>query len=71
MPVPEQIAILVTVNGGIFDEIPLSEVALAEAEIRKAVTEQLLEVCQRIQAGEKISDADHEAILNTARRGCE
>jgi F-type H+-transporting ATPase subunit alpha len=66
IPVPEQIAVLVAVTGGVFDNIALEDIEEAEIEIRKAVTKKLPEVCERIQSGEKLSDADREAFLKIA-----
>ncbi|NQT86388.1 alternate F1F0 ATPase, F1 subunit alpha [bacterium] len=67
LTVPEQIAILVAVNNGVLDAVPLDKVPEAEAAIQRAVTQHLDELCGRIVAGEKISDDDQKAILDTAK----
>ena len=67
IPVAEQIALLLAVTQGIFDTIPLEKIKLVEKAICQAVREQLPEVCQRIEAGEKLSESDHLAILNVAQ----
>lgn len=64
---PEQIAALVAVNNGVFDELPLDRVREAEQKVRAAVTEQLEQVCDRILAGEKLGDEDREEIERVAR----
>ncbi|MFP4055683.1 MAG: alternate F1F0 ATPase, F1 subunit alpha [Candidatus Brocadiia bacterium] len=66
IPVPQQIAALVAVNGGLLDDLPLEKARQAERLARQAVAEQLPKVCQRIQEGEKLSDEDRKAILETA-----
>jgi F-type H+-transporting ATPase subunit alpha len=66
--VAEQIAVLVAVNGGVFDDLELKDVAKAQAEVRKGVREELYEVCDRIERGEKLRDQDLDAILRVARR---
>jgi len=68
IPVCEQIALLVAVTGGAFDGLPLDGIAEAEREIRQAVTQQLSDVCRRIEAGEELSDTDREKIMDTARK---
>jgi len=67
LPVAEQIAILLAVNGGVFDSLPVDKIAEAATEIREAISTQLPKVCSRIIAGEKLSDADKEALLTTAK----
>jgi F-type H+-transporting ATPase subunit alpha len=64
----EQIAVLVAVNGGVFDGLELKAVAQAQAEVRKGVSEELPELCERIERGEKLTDEDLVAILRVARR---
>jgi F-type H+-transporting ATPase subunit alpha len=67
MPVPEQIAILIAVTGGILDDLAPDHIGEAERPIRSAVTGQLPAVCERIQSGEKLSRDDHEALLGILR----
>jgi F-type H+-transporting ATPase subunit alpha len=65
--VAEQIAVFVAVNGGVFDGLELKDVAHAEGEVREGVSEELPELCERIERGEKLTDEDLEAILRMAR----
>ena len=67
LPVAEQIAVLLAVNEGIFDDIPLSKIEEAAKAVRQQVTEQLSQVSERIQAGEKLSDEDRNALLSVAQ----
>lgn len=68
MRVAEQIGILVALNEGIFDPIPLDEIAETEEKIRKAVTAELGDLCHRIERGEEISQDDIRALAETARK---
>ena len=67
MSVPEQIAVLVAVTAGIFDEIPFGQIARAEAVVREAVLSQCPELCAQILAGEKLSDEDFQSLVETTR----
>ena len=71
MSVPEQIAVLLVVAEGLFDDLPPDEIAGTEQLIRKTVTEKLPDLCTRIQSGDKLNDEDRLAILSTARETIE
>jgi F-type H+-transporting ATPase subunit alpha len=66
--VAQQVAGLVAVNGGVFDSMELEEVGQAEERVRRAVTRELPELCERIAEGGELGDEDQEAILRTARQ---
>jgi F-type H+/Na+-transporting ATPase subunit alpha len=68
IPVAEQIAVLLAVSSGLFDEIELDQVHEAERIIRSAVVEQLPEVAKRIKAGQTLSDNDRDALLGVSRK---
>ncbi len=67
MPVSEQIAVLVAVNEGVFDTLPLSDIGEAARKVRRAVVEDRAGIVDRIEAGEPLGDEDAEALLDTAR----
>jgi F-type H+-transporting ATPase subunit alpha len=67
IPAAEQIAVLVAVVGGVFDDLPLASIVQAEQAVRRFVTQNLPELCQGIVAGEKLTDEDRETLLKTAR----
>ena len=67
MPVTEQIAALVAANSGHFDALPVAKVAEAERTVRQAVVEQAADVCERVTKGEKLADADIQAIATAAK----
>jgi F-type H+-transporting ATPase subunit alpha len=68
MPVPEQIAVLLAVTGGVFDGLSLEQVTQAEEQVRKAAIEAHPDLCERIQAGEKLDEEDLEKLVSSAAR---
>ena len=66
VPVAEQIAVLLAVTSGLFDSLPLAELEGAQRAVRRAVVERLPGVCRRIEAGESLSDADRQAVVDAA-----
>jgi len=68
LSVPEQIASLAAVTGGAFDDVPPEQVREAETAVQKAVTERLPELCERIIAGEKLTDEDAQQLRQTAQQ---
>ena len=67
MRVSEQIAALLAVTSGILDSIGVNQVVRAEATLRKALTEQHVALCSRIESGEKLADSDRETILRSSK----
>ena len=63
----EQIASLLSVTGGCLDSVPTEKVREAEESFLQAVTEQLPELCGRIEAGNKLELSDRESILNKVK----
>ena len=68
LPPAEQIAVLLAVTAGVFDDLPLDEIAKAEGAVRRAIRAELPELCRRIEAGQQITEEDRETLLNAARR---
>jgi F-type H+/Na+-transporting ATPase subunit alpha len=66
LPAAEQIAVLVAVNEGVLDDLPVSAIAEAERRIRRAVTENLPEICRDIEEGEKATDEMVASIKQAA-----
>ena len=67
MPVPEQIAVLLAVTGGVFDELPIQDITDAKVKVQKAVVEKLPGLCLRILSGEKLKKEERETLLDVAR----
>ena len=55
-------------NGEIFDDLALDQVLDIERLIRHAVQDELPDLCERIQAGSELTEADRGAILQVARK---
>ena len=68
LPVAEQIAALVAVTEGFFDELPLAEIPAAEGRIRQAVNHDLPELMQRIEKGDMLSDDDLESMRQVMKK---
>ena len=67
LPAAEQVAILVAVSRGLFDEIPETELAESQVEVGKRVKIQLPAVCKRIEDGAKLSQEDIDALIAAGR----
>ena len=67
LPVADQIAALLAVTEGIFDQVPLERVAAAERAVREQVAARCPDIGQRISAGAPLGDTDREALLTAAR----
>jgi F-type H+-transporting ATPase subunit alpha len=67
IPAPEQIAVLMAVTAGLFDPLPLEEVAVAEKRLRKMVREELPEIARKITGNEQMSSQDQETLLEKVR----
>ncbi|MBN1276666.1 MAG: alternate F1F0 ATPase, F1 subunit alpha [Deltaproteobacteria bacterium] len=66
LPVEEQIAALVAVNEGLFDDINEEKVAEAEGKIRDAVRSDLVDLSEKIRSNEKIEESDISRISRKA-----
>jgi F-type H+-transporting ATPase subunit alpha len=67
LPVPEQIAVLVAVNEGVLDRVPVERIGQAEKHIREAMTEELGRVCKAISSGDELSDQQVKELSDCAR----
>jgi F-type H+/Na+-transporting ATPase subunit alpha len=64
--VPEQLSVLLAVNAGILDELPIRSITSAEKEIRQEIRNKAPNLCDRICRDEPLSSVDREKILNIA-----
>jgi F-type H+-transporting ATPase subunit alpha len=71
IPVAEQIAALLAVNGGALDGVPIDQISKAELLVRKEVTVRLADLCRRIETGEKLTIDNFNSILTTAQAASE
>jgi F-type H+-transporting ATPase subunit alpha len=63
-----QIAVLVAVNEGLFDDVPLERVGRAEMRIRETMGESHRQLCRRIVEGDALSDDDIATIKDAAQK---
>ena len=68
LPVPAQIAVLLALTAGLFDDVPLDRMTDAEQAVRKAAAEIPAEVRERLDTADKLSDEDRETIIEIARQ---
>jgi F-type H+-transporting ATPase subunit alpha len=71
MSVAEQVAALVAVNEGVFDPLETDEIGEAESKVRQAVSNELPELCEKIEKGDKISQEDIASIKDVAKKALE
>jgi F-type H+-transporting ATPase subunit alpha len=62
-----QIGVLLSVTAGLFDSIPITEVALAEQAIAEALYTESPALCQQIEKGALLTDEDRETLLKIAK----
>jgi F-type H+/Na+-transporting ATPase subunit alpha len=70
MHVSEQIAVLVAVTSGVFDDIAESKVKEAEEIVKQAIKEELPDIYKKITEGEKLSDDQQKQIKSMAIKAC-
>ncbi len=66
LSVPQQISILVGVNHGVFDDLPLDRVPVIEQVISERIYDRLPDICERIEDGVKLTQHDEDAIVRVA-----
>ncbi|MGL1833625.1 alternate F1F0 ATPase, F1 subunit alpha [Rhodocyclaceae bacterium SMB388] len=66
--VPAQIAVLLALEAGLFDQVPLERMIEAEAVVQAAVADIPAAVRARLDTAAKLTDEDREAIVAIARR---
>ncbi|MDJ0729184.1 MAG: alternate F1F0 ATPase, F1 subunit alpha [Crocosphaera sp.] len=67
IPVAEQIAVLLAVSQGVFDELPLDKIAEGQTIIRQNVVKKLPKLCEKIEQGEGLTESDLNALLKILR----
>ena len=65
--VPEQIAVLLALNAGVFDVIPLERMTEAEQAVQRAASQIPSDVMQRLFSAAELSQRDREAILGVVK----
>jgi F-type H+/Na+-transporting ATPase subunit alpha len=65
---PAQVAVLLALTAGLFDDVSLEGMMDAEQAVRKASAEIPEEMSERLDAADKLSDKDRETIIEIARQ---
>jgi F-type H+-transporting ATPase subunit alpha len=68
IPMAEQIVVLVALNEGVFDPIPIPRIAESKAHVRARGREQLSELFEKIERDEKLTAEDIKEISRSARK---
>lgn len=68
MSVPQQISVLLSVNEGLFDDLPMDKIAGAGKAVWSEVSGKVSDICQKMQSGEKLNDEDREALTKVSRK---
>jgi len=69
--VPAQLAALLALTEGLFDQVPLARMNDAETAVHESAASIPPEVCARFETAKKLSDEDRKAILELARHALE
>ena len=67
VPVPAQIAVLLALTSGLFDNVPLEQMTDAEQAVFEAAADIPKDVCTRFNTDEKFDNEDRATILRIAR----
>lgn len=62
----EQVAVLLAVTAGVFDDIPLPQIAHLEQVIRSSALSQAGDICTRIKSGKQLTEEDRNRLLEIA-----
>ena len=67
VPVPEQIELIVALNSGVFDTVPLNEMAELKKRIKQEFAHKMPDLYLMIQSGKKLGEPEHQAIAGMCR----
>ncbi|MBU1359327.1 MAG: alternate F1F0 ATPase, F1 subunit alpha [Gammaproteobacteria bacterium] len=68
VPVPGQIALLLALTAGLFDDVPLDRMTEAQHVIQAAAARIPRAVCERFETAAKLSDSDRDAVTAIAKQ---
>ena len=67
VPVGIQVALMLPIGEGVFDELPLADVGRAEEQLARLAASRHAEIFERIAAGAQLGEEDRAELLATAR----
>jgi len=65
--VQEQIVVLLALSAGLFDQVPLEQMADAEQAVRAGASQLSAEIFRTLTASDELKEADRDVILAKAR----
>jgi F-type H+-transporting ATPase subunit alpha len=65
--VPAQIAILLALTAGLFDDVPMDKMAAAEHAVQEAAAKVPTQISARFDSATKLTDEDRKTIIEIAR----
>ena len=68
LPVYEQIAVMVAVTEGLFDDVPLRRVGEIKKKIQKKVRDELAGLSQKIEEGKELGEDDKNSLVEMAKK---
>jgi F-type H+-transporting ATPase subunit alpha len=71
VPVPGQIAVLVALTAGLFDDVPLGRMTNAEQAVREAAASIPADVRARLESADRLSADDRGTVAEIARQALE
>jgi F-type H+-transporting ATPase subunit alpha len=67
LPVIDQLAVLLAVAKGVFDDVAVDRIGEAEAAVRQAAGEHLGEIAEQVEQGEELTEEAQQSILGVVR----
>mgnify|MGYP006286124659 CR=1 FL=1 len=64
---PEQIAVLIAITEGLFDVLDVEEIEDASRKVREAVTDELPDLCDKIESGEELTEEGRKQLTDMIR----
>ncbi|OKH21726.1 F0F1 ATP synthase subunit alpha [Hydrococcus rivularis NIES-593] len=68
MPVADQIAVLLAVTAGTFDELPIERIRTAEKAVCTTVRKELPALCDRIESGETLTEKERDRLVRIVKQ---
>ena len=66
IPASEQVAVLLAISEGLLDQVPVDQIQSVTNDIRRQVRRKLGDICNKIEAGEKLSESDRAHLIQIA-----
>jgi F-type H+-transporting ATPase subunit alpha len=64
---PAQLAVLLALTAGLFDQVPLENMTAAQNAVHKAAMDLPAQLCARFDTSAELSDEDRKAVIEIAK----